>query len=463
MAPPTGHVTGADEEPLSLGGATAPAVAAAATEQEGSSATYRPSHRRMLRNIDGWGGLPSRDKLGAVVVPTIHSFDEGLPGVRLAAELAAEQDSALIVLCSGKARAVEFPSTIRRALGDALIVADLPRAGRLALPDLRCPRHPLSTLWRRNDVGVKRNLGLCAAVLTGRKYVLFVDDDVSTYEDGPTLDAKGLGNALDAMAGDPALRVVGWTMEDFPDNSVLGHARRLARKPQQIFISGGALLVRVDTAVPFFPDIYNEDWLFLIAAAQASPEYRDCLGWAGRVRQRPYYPYSGARTMSQEAGDILGEGVMNLLEDDGPSFWGEGMTPSYWRRAMVSRAALIKELLAILGTLDEGRRARTAMEIALRAHRQIKPEALSRYVADWKADLRTWRRHLDYLGESPLGPGQTIAKALANLGLDVSTAAAQVNAAATSRAKSAKLYGSRPVNTRTTFVVCAATPRRSCR
>jgi hypothetical protein len=317
----------------------------------------------------------------------------------LAAQLAASQGSLLFVLCSRAARSQEFPKSIRHELGERLIVRDLPSSG-WGLPDLRSARNPLSTLWRANDVGLKRNLALAAAALAGWQYLLFVDDDISPDERFPTLDEHGLRSALAAMDTDTDLQAVGWTMEDFPDNSVLGHALRLTGEPQQIFISGGALLVRCHRGTPFFPAIYNEDWLFLIAAAQGSPDYQNCLGWIGRVRQRPYEPYSASRTESEEAGDVIGEGLMNLLEDDGPALWATGTTRRYWRAAMARRASLI---VGIRDALDSPGRTREqdcalhAMRTALGTHRQIRPDALRSYITDWRSDLRSWQRYLTTL------------------------------------------------------------------
>jgi hypothetical protein len=364
------------------------------------SAAYRPSHRRLLRPLhDSAVTQASCPPLGAVVVPTSRSFEADLPGVALAAQLAISQASFLLVLCSRAARSEQFPGSIRHELGERLIVQDLPPS-RWGLPNLRSARNPLSTLWRSNDVGLKRNLGLAAAALEGWKYLLFVDDDISSDERFPTLDEDSLRNALATMDNDANLQAVGWTMENFPDNSVLGHALRLAGEPQQIFISGGALLVRCNPDTPFFPTIYNEDWLFLIATAQRSPDYRNCLGWIGQVRQRPYEPYSASRTKSEEAGDVIGEGLMNLLEDDGPGLWATGTTPRYWKAAMARRASLIIDITDALdnpGRTPEQDRALHAMRTALRTHRHIRPDALRNYIVDWRSDLRSWQKYLTTL------------------------------------------------------------------
>ena len=48
-----------------------------------------------------------------------------------------------------------------------------------------------------------------------------------------------------------------------PDNSVVCHARRLAGRFQDVFVSGAVLGVHCNSLpLSFFPDIYNEDWFF---------------------------------------------------------------------------------------------------------------------------------------------------------------------------------------------------------
>ena len=58
--------------------------------------------------------------------------------------------------------------------------------------------------------------------------------------------------------------VVGFQVRNYPDNSVVGHAKRLAGWHQDVFISGGALLVDPRRLNGFFPPIYHEDWLCVL-------------------------------------------------------------------------------------------------------------------------------------------------------------------------------------------------------
>ena len=120
--------------------------------------------------------------------------------------------------------------------------------------------------------------------------------------------------SMDAMAADADLRTVGWRAQDFPDNSVVCHGRRLVGLPQSCFVGGGALLVRTGVGVdlPFFPRVYNEDWLFLHDLVQQlnivkPPVQREYVAagdvmFSGLVWQEGFADY---RTQSQSRGAMV--------------------------------------------------------------------------------------------------------------------------------------------------------------
>jgi hypothetical protein len=367
-------------------------------------ALYRPSHRRLLSHIPERASSTGT-RLDGIVVPTIRSLKEEQPGLQLAAQLAAVQDSQLMILCSQAARSGELPESMRRSIGYKIEALDLPDVEH-DLPTFRSSQNSLSTIWRANDVGSKRNFGLITAVRERWNYILFIDDDISAYEQGQTLNEDGLLRALDAMDTDPRLGAIGWTVDDLPDNSVVGNALRLANKSQQIFIGGGALLVRCNCNVPFFPDIYNEDWLFLIAMGEAAPDRERCFAIAGRARQSYYDEYSLLRARSQVAGDILGEGLMNLLEDKGPAMSVTAGRRDYWQRVLDDRESLIIDICNAIDASpnsDDRLRAKMALRGTTEVYKQIRAKDLSNYVADWKADLQTWYLYLNRIARSTSG------------------------------------------------------------
>ena len=355
------------------------------------SSAYRPSHNDILRPLSGTGGA-GRGRLDGVVVPTCRPWGRGLPGVLLALELAERFHCELLVLCSQGARAADYLRSWPEGRRARVVLVDVtPSLLRHALPDFRTSGHDTGSRLRTNDVGSKRNLALSMAVRAGWRNLLFLDDDISRMPGASSLDAAGVDTALDSFAADPGLRAVGWPSTGFPDNSVVGHARRAAGMDQDVFVSAAGLAVVVDTATPFFPDIYNEDWLFLVAAAAQASRWKGSIGHAGEVAQLPYEPFRPARARSEEIGDLIGEGVFNLLEDDGPAFWHMARRAEFWQRTLVERTRM---LTRIHGLVPRRQDVRAALGAAADVHLGLDPAGLANFVSCWKSDLVTWREHL---------------------------------------------------------------------
>lgn len=418
---------------------------------ESSAVDYRPSHSVLLTDLYGAGRpespppqndpgsttirLGDRDpgtgrRLGGIVVPTCRPFSRTGRGLGFAAELALEHGCPLIVVHSRDARAEEFPAGLRADLGDALVLIDLDQVDDSWFPKLATARDELGSLHRSNDVGRKRNLGIMLAVRLGWQFVLFLDDDISAFGQAgatveipepdapapkptaePTLDTRHLAHALRSMREDEDLRVVGWPLAGFCDNSVVGHARRGLGLPQDIFISSGALLLRVTEEVSFFPEgIYNEDWMLLIQTLAGAPDYQRALARGGPVEQQPYPVFLPERARSEEAGEILGEGLMNLVEDHGPGF-PSLMSGRYWKRVKAGRRALLHRIIrgrtgGELLLWQEGEAPLSSdpvvvcMNTALWTHRELSPRKLATYSRNWWDDRDRWRSLLVSLSSS---------------------------------------------------------------
>ena len=105
---------------------------------------------------------------------------------------------------------------------------------------------------------MKRNIGLVLAKMLGWRRIFFLDDDIRdiTYPD--------LQRTVDMLG---SFSAAGMWVTEFPDNSIVCHANRVTGGSQDVFVSGAALAVDCESDIGFFPDIYNEDWLFFFDAA----------------------------------------------------------------------------------------------------------------------------------------------------------------------------------------------------
>ena len=383
--------------------------------------TYRASHRRLLAplDIDRWakyGAAP-----GAVVVPTARGASETRSGLRFAAHIAAKVQAPLVVLASKDAATSESLDKMREQIeecppGDALVIRVSDSPTSLTAFDVDSLR--ISTENRRgasapggrvdvNDVGRKRNLAVLLARTMSWSSLLLLDDDVFVDEDGQgrarprhsrTLDVKELHAAVGAVS-QGACAAVGWTLRDFDDNSVLFRIRREMGRKQSQFIGGGALLLGVADDTPFFPSIYNEDWLFLLALLRGNWSEAPWME-GGDIHQDAYQAYTPTRAAAEELGDLLGEGLLALVERRRPRL--STGDHDHWRRAILNRAALAQSLLKKVEGSQHPHRSE--MLEALKATRSVQGRLVSdaarwaaritNYVTTWEADLGSWRERL---------------------------------------------------------------------
>ncbi len=192
------------------------------------------------------------------------------------------------------------------------------------------------------------------------------------------------------------------------DHSVIGHSRSLVGMEQELFVGAGALLVRCDNKTPHFPNIYNHDWIFLIGLAKKARNPVRAIGWAGTVQQLSYDPYLRGRARSEEAGDIIGECLMNLLEDHGADFKSRA-TETFWDEALLARRELVTMLHARVGRQatrgaktesDHFPRVQRALLAANEMNGDLAGRDLARYVGILWQDEDRWEGHLEALSRA---------------------------------------------------------------
>jgi hypothetical protein len=323
-----------------------------------------------------------------------------------AVTLAQAADCRLVVLCSRQARADEVSELLAARSFSQGVVIDMPSSyGHRWLdfatsrPD-EISRLPEPSATRDSDLSTKRNLGLLLARMVGWDRVFFMDDDIRDIS-LPHLRRTA------SMLGQQYY-TVGMRVSDFPDNSVVCHAHRETGESQDVFVSGSVLAIDCTAPIGFFPDIYNEDWLFFY---NDTVERR--LAWSGiYATQLRYDPFDDPRRAAgQEFGDVLAEGLYALLHNRRNAAYA---TRDYWVDFLEARRGFLDDISA---RADKARpEVRQKMLASVAAARecsmQIEPALCEHYVKLWRNDLGSWEQTLK---ETPRL--SSVTEALSQLGL----------------------------------------------
>ena len=144
--------------------------------------------------------------------------------------------------------------------------------------ELRSQSNPVFGLSDKHwDLPLKRNYALWHAYKNRFHRILLLDDDIREL------------NADRLWAGTKALSrwgIVGFFVDPFPDTSVIGHVELSVGESVRPFLSGSCLFCKLIDRLDFFPQIYNEDWIFM------APEIaKGHVLSLGSVEQEPYDPF----------------------------------------------------------------------------------------------------------------------------------------------------------------------------
>ncbi|MET8764175.1 hypothetical protein [Lentzea sp. NPDC004782] len=339
----------------------------------------------------------------AIIVPTARNplaLDHAI-------SLAMKLGCTLVTLCSKYSSADDVAA--RAATADVeLLAVDVSSSLQGLLPAFRTSRLLANTRFhRKTDTSQKRNLGLLIARMAGWQRIVFLDDDIEIPE---PFDLRRAAALTEQFAG------VGLNIHGYPDNSVVCHAYREAGGAQDVFVGGGALVVDTRSTTSFFPNIYNEDWFFLLDGEQLQP-----TAVTGVARQKEYDPFArDERARMEELGDVLAEGLFWLL-DEGRSL--RDANAAYWRHYLAKRQSFIMETMNMVrrmgGNPERRHRMLDSLKAACGRSQYIKPELCEEYVHAWRADRQTWRAHLERAQPSRRQNHRTgqVGKVIADLGL----------------------------------------------
>jgi len=356
-----------------------------------SPTAHRASHRSLLRRC----GSDSHRSVDAIVVPASRPAQHLMSALELGAALQCQ----VVALCSKAARAKEAAGMAAETPGARCVAIDLPADYHHRLVRFTTSARPEAMVGHLLDLSLKRNLGILLARLVGWRSILFLDDDMTGLNPGTVRRAASAVSRYTA---------VGMAVHDFPDNSVVCHAHRLGGGHQDVFVTGSALVVECRKIETFFPQVYNEDWLFLMDGLR-----RRTVARTGTARQLPYNPFADPkRAAAEEFGDILAEGLVGLLH--------QGVAPAnatadYWDTFLLRRKSFIVRAanqLAALPPAAATADAFSALDAAEQRRADISPLELDAYASAWQADLRAWSDRLHVIPRAG-----SISGALQHLGL----------------------------------------------
>ena len=359
----------------------------------GKRVWQKPSHSCLLQDVS-MAPVPSnrsrRSRIDAIIVPATRpaSSFSGL------IDLSARAETLLVVLCSRQARVEQLAERVANTPRARALVIKIPADPHPEIPKRTSDlAFRAASAGRMSDLSLKRNLGLMLARLHGWLKIVFLDDDITlTRTDSFVRLAGQLENH----------QLAGMVCRDYPDNSVVCHARRLAKLRQDNFISGAVLGVNCgDLPLPFFPDIYNEDWFSFSKAAA-----RRDLPKVGEALQAEYDPFaSPLRACHEEFGDLLAEGLYLLIGYEDPEMKFDrilrGATRQFWSDFIEARNENLNathhglEHFAGGGSHDGDdvtHRAMRSLAAAKDQLRTISPDTCTAFLEAWQQDMDHWER-----------------------------------------------------------------------
>jgi hypothetical protein len=379
------------------------------TEAGETDVRQLPTHSPLVTAPEALGSLAFPPAtLDAIIVPASRPAESLATAINLAKAIGCH----LVILCS-------FHTDLAD-VHELFSARSLPRATAVPVPEGYT--HPLlnfaTTQWvrdedgkrvgaaRNSDLSSKRNIGLLLARMLGWNRIFFMDDDIREIDAAAILDTVSLLGTEGPLG--TRYRTAAMMVHDFPDNSVVCHARRAINEYQDVFVSGSVLAVDTKASFGFFPDIYNEDWLFFYRDAAA----KQLASSSSKVRQVSYDPFADPqRAASQEFGDIIAEGLYTLLHSGQGT---ESADEQYWAAFLADRNRILEQIKqrSYKARTDIRQKMTKAVAAAKEQLHEIQPDMCVSYTDAWRRDLGQWGRRLEMLPT----PG-SIEKALEELEL----------------------------------------------
>lgn len=222
-------------------------------------------------------------------------------------------------------------------------------------------------LHRGWDLPAKRSIALGHARRHGYAVALLIDDDIWPANQADVELFRGISNGI---AGKPPVSAADVSALELCLDSSGAHP----------FLNGNYLFVDPTDSLSFFPTIYNDDWLFVMASGKSRPAMLD---------GRPLFQSARSidtvrRSHEQEFGELLIDG---LIASPNP----KGRDSSFWNAIYAKRFKYLTDLLAetsYLGTTKAVRAARSGLSC-------FSPTHIEEYDRLWQASQEEWRIALE--------------------------------------------------------------------
>lgn len=225
------------------------------------------------------------------------------------------------------------------------------------------------------DLPIKRNYAILYSREQKINNILLLDDDIRN------LTPDILKNGCNLLKNNS---VSGCFVDNEIDTSILGHLQKRAGETFYPFLSGSFLFIKPLSVKSFFPNIYNEDWLFMMpyifdnsicSFGNVSQRDNDSLGDINRVKL-------------QEFGDIIAEGLYTLIH---LGEYSQRFETSYWNEVIKERRYIFDALLKTL--LDTT--YRTLIYTAIETNKNIQPEYCAEFINVLENDILKWNNYLN--------------------------------------------------------------------
>jgi len=234
-------------------------------------------------------------------------------------------------------------------------------------------------------LGHCRNYAVALAKLLGFERILMVDDDmlVQSYE-----------QVLQVFKLLSRFNIVGAKTFGMADDSVVGHIIRLLGLEQDDFISGQFVGIEVNSVSYYFPNVYNEDWLFFFLEHTKSS-----LAQYTEVEQLKYDPFerAGRKSLFQEFGEIAVDGVFEAVVYRKNAALLQRRW--FWTDICSERKKLLAEIQRMTESLPNGKRFKEIFDALRTYHLSLNPIQFSFFFAEYCRSLDGWHSLLDKLSK----------------------------------------------------------------